>query len=355
MSRSATAYINLDHLCHNYRLLRQRAGKARLIAVVKANAYGHGLDLVTPALQAEGCNHFAVTDASEGATLREILGSNAEIVLLSGIFDRSDAGLAVEHRLTPVIAESWQLQILAKEGFSRDVWMKADTGMGRLDTRDLSSLMTESRNMGIHPIGVMSHLACADTPDHPLNRIQVERMERLSIMLPPNTALSLLNSAGISIMPEHCFDVVRPGIALYGAEPTPARPLGLKPVMQLTCGVIQVRSIPAGTTISYGATYTAKTDKRIAIVSLGYADGLHRLLSNRGHAIYKGMALPVLGRICMDYCILDAGDAPLTHGDEVTFWGEAPLATHVADQAETIAYELFTGVAPRVRRLPVRS
>lgn len=354
MSRPAVAYINLDHLCHNYHLLRERAAGARLMAVVKANAYGHGLDIVAPALFAQGCREFAVTDATEGAALRSLIGPDAEITLLSGIFDEDDAALAASHRLTPVIAEPRQIEQLRGARFSGGIWLKMDTGMGRLGAEEIPALAAESRKNGLHVIGVMSHLACADTPGHPLNSVQTERINALAEKMSSDISFSLLNSAGIATMPEYSLDVVRPGIALYGAEPAPTAPLGLKPVMQLMGGVIQVRLIAKGDSISYGATFTAEEKMRIAIISLGYADGLHRLLSNRGHAIYQGMRLPIVGRICMDYCILSIGDAPLALGDAVTFWGEEPLATDVAEEAGTIAYELFTGVGARVQRRPIK-
>lgn len=348
--RPAIAYIHTEHLKQNYRLLRQHAGSAQVMAVVKADAYGHGLDIVAPALFEEGCHHFAVTDATEGERLRNILPDAESIALLSGLFEPADAKLARIHSLTPVIIREEQAGWLTDEKFSGKVWIKVDTGMQRLGADDPQSLLQVCRNAGIEIAGIMSHLACADTPEHPLNRLQADEFERLHQILGNNLPASLLNSAGIVAMPQAAHDFVRPGIALYGAEPVGAEPLGLKPVMQLTGSVIQVRDIDKGVSLSYGASYTAPKPMQVATISLGYGDGLPRRLSNRGKAA-KGDALyPIVGRICMDYCLLDCTQAPLSPGDTVEFWGKHIVADSVARQLETIPYELFTGISNRVFR-----
>ena len=197
MPRPAVAWINLDHLRHNYHLLMKQAGQAQLMAVVKANAYGHGLDLVAPALHAEGCRSFAVTDADEGARLRRILsGEPSEITLLSGIFDREDARLADSEGLVPTITETNQAELLVAAGFKGRVWIKIDTGMNRLGAEDAATLTKACRNNGIEIAGIMSHLACADTAGHVLNRKQGERFSRLCHSIDPTLPRSLLNSSG---------------------------------------------------------------------------------------------------------------------------------------------------------------
>jgi len=353
MSRPAIAYIYLEHLRHNYRVLKKKAGKTVVMAVVKANAYGHGLDLIAPALMDEDCQSFAVTDAEEGMRLRRILGNRPDIVILSGIFDTEDAGLCCESGFTPVVTEPWQINTLKNASFTGHVWLKVDTGMHRLGCEDVvrMHMVCKKNNIGI--AGIMSHLACADEPEHPLNRQQVEAFQQYRTALPEPVPASLLNSAGLVSMTEHAMDVVRPGIALYGAEPVRKRPLGLQPVMQLTSRIMQIRNIRKEETISYGASFTAPKNMRIAVAALGYADGLPRSLSNRGMAIPtnnqdKDAILPIVGRVCMDYCLLDARHVSLAVGDTVEFWGEAIAAVDVARQAETIAYELFTGVGERV-------
>jgi len=358
MSRPAIATIHLGHLRHNYRLLRGKAGNAAVMAVVKANAYGHGLDLVAPALLDEGCASFAVTDAEEGVRLRRILGNKPDIILLSGIFDAEDALLCRKSGLTPVVTESWHVHTLGNASFTGNAWLKVDTGMKRLGCADARRMFIACRERGIGIAGIMSHLACADEPDHPLNRRQADAFRKYLEVLPEAVPASLLNSAGLVTMPEYAMDVVRPGIALYGAEPVRNHPLGLQPVMHLTGRIMQVRTVREGESVSYGATFTAPEDMRIAVAALGYADGLPRSLSNCGMAMFadkrdKNAILPVVGRVCMDYCLLDASRVRISAGDVVEFWGEALSAVEVARQAGTIAYELFTGVGGRVMRKAV--
>ena len=354
MPRPAIAWINLGHLRHNYRLLQQQTENSEVMAVVKANAYGHGLDLVAPALHAEGCRSFAVTDAEEGQCLRRILGESiAEITLLSGIFDEADAQLACAENLIPTITEPKQTQLLADAGFTDRAWIKIDTGMNRLGADDATSLVRSCRQAGIEIAGIMSHLACADAIGHPLNRKQAERFTNLCRDIDPDLPRSLLNSGGIFTMPEFAFDVVRPGIALYGSEPVAGKRFGLKPVMRLTGDTMQVRDIASGESISYGASFTANEPMRIATISLGYGDGLPRALSNLGHAAFGSKRLAITGRVCMDYTMVDISRVELNPGDSVEFWGETIRADEIAELLGTISYTLFTGVNERVRRIAI--
>jgi len=353
MSRPVAAEIILSNLRYNYRLLSQRAATAAVMAVVKANAYGHDLGLISTALASEGCRQFAVTDAEEGCKLRQSIGKMADIVLLSGVFDAQDAEESVRSDLTPVITTEHQVRLLITAGFDGQVWLKVDTGMQRLGTEDLAHLYRTCRTSGLRIAGVMSHLACADTPGHPCNSQQLKKFRRILSSVPSGTCASLLNSAGLATMPELSFDAVRPGIALYGIEPVNDLKLGLRPVMRLTGSVMQIREIPKGATVSYGATYTADRDMRVAVICLGYADGLPRALSNHGAGVWRGVKIPIAGRICMDYCILDAGSRDIHPGDAVEFWGEKLLASEVADSIGTITYELFTHLGVRVPRVAV--
>ncbi len=321
------------------------------MAVVKADAYGHGLHLVGPALHAAGCTCFAVTDAEEGAVLRDIIGHGADIVVLSGVFDTADARLVTQSRLTPVVFMTEHVRMLRDPGFTGSVWLKVDTGMHRLGADDPASLLHACLDSSMTIAGVMSHLACADTPDHPMNTAQVSRFAGIRRELPKDIPASLLNSAGLACMPELSLDVVRPGIALYGTEPAAGIRLGLKPVMRFCGHIMQVTDVPAGASISYGATFTAERNMRVAVVSCGYADGLPRSLSNRGYGIWRGNRLPIVGRVCMDYCLLDVGGYAPVPGDEVEFWGATQPAAEVAANAGTISYELFTGIGHRVQHL----
>ncbi len=348
--RPAIAYINIANLKHNFHLLERRSAGSEIMAVVKANAYGHGLDLVIPALFEAGCRHFAVTDAREGAKARELLPGAESIVPLSGIFDQADAELTCKHHLAPVIIHEHQAELLHAAGFTGAVWVKINTGMQRLGAERPAQLIRLCRDKGIRLAGIMSHLACADTPEHPLNRLQAEEFSRLHQKLAPKSAASLLNSAGLVALPDHTCNFIRPGIALYGAEPVPEEPLGLKPVMQLTGKVMQVRQVSKGASLSYGASFTAPHQMQIAVVSLGYGDGLPRRLSNQGVAVHKGNSFPVVGRVCMDFCLIDCTHQPLNPGDNIEFWGAQQRASDVARSIDTIAYELFTGIGQRVCR-----
>jgi len=348
--RPAYARIDLTALQHNVALLQRRAGSASVMAVVKADAYGHSVDLIAPSLMAAGCSHFAVTDSSEGIALRRIIGNGATISLLSGIFDADDAAAATAFALSPAVTEPWHLDLLHRAGFAGRVWLKINTGMQRFGTGDLFALYRHAEQLSIAAAGLMSHLACADEPDHPLNREQLRRFLACRELLPQIPA-TLLNSAGIASLPQACFDFVRPGLALYGSEPIAAQPFGLQPVMSLRARAIQIRHIAAGTPVSYAASYVSTRPMRLALLPLGYADGLPRHLSNLGYGLFAGQRLPIVGRICMDYCLLDVSDTQLCEGDEVEFWGAHLPASEVADLAGTIAYELFTGVGKRIPRL----
>jgi alanine racemase len=358
MSRPAIAYINLDHLRYNYRLLKQHVDRAKVMAIVKANAYGHGLNLVAPTLYEEGCRNFGISDAKEGEYLRDLLNNedgqnNAEIALLSGIFDIEDALLACSKHLTPVITEQTQVTLLHKAGFQGSIWIKVNSGMNRLGAADPKSLYNECLQLGLKVRGIMSHLACADTPEHPQNQLQARAFSQICKDIKARTRKSLLNSGGIITLPEYALDVVRPGIALYGSEPVLNRPMGLKPVMSLSGKIMQIRDISAGETVSYGASFTAAKAMRIAVISLGYADGVPRALSDCGFVSCNGQKLPITGRVCMDYTMVDATNTEINNGDTVEFWGNSLLADDVATKLDTISYTLFTGVGERVKREPV--
>jgi len=348
--RPAIAYISLENLAYNYHILCEQSGGAEVMAVVKANAYGHGLAHIAPCLYQCGCRSFAVSDAKEGVQLRRLLAENSKIALLSGIFDEEDAKLCVQYDLTPVMTETWQAQCLQNEGFQASVWLKVDTGMNRLGCMDWQALKKTCEQCNIQVMGMMSHLACADTPQHPLNQQQLQAFQSLLTSIPKTWRASLLNSAGIASMPEACFDVVRPGLALYGIEPIANKPMGLKPVMTLKARVMQIRDVPQGEIISYGASYIAPCSMKVAVVSMGYGDGLPRALSNKGVAWYGQDELPIIGRVCMDYCLLACSDSDIKIGDDVIFWGEGHPIVCVANQLDTIPYTLTTGIQKRVQR-----
>ncbi|MBN4077165.1 alanine racemase [Mariprofundus ferrooxydans] len=366
-SRPAVARINLHHLRHNYAVLKQRSGSANIMAVVKANAYGHGMTEVARTLFDAGCQSFGVTDACEGFALRQTLppqsnihkSNTTDIILLSGLFNSDNAKLAVSAALTPVITTMQHIDWLQAAGFHRGVWIKIDSGMNRIGASDPPQLITRCKQAGINICGLMSHLACADEPDHPMNQRQLETFTQACDQTAIDLPRSLLNSAGIACMPEHAMQLVRPGIALYGIEPIPTMPMGLKPVMSLMGGIIQLSDIAAGDPVSYGASFLAPQAMRIATVGLGYADGVPRGLSNTGSVYIHGQTCPIIGRVCMDYTMIDVSrfdhaQDKITLGESVEFWGEHISANTVAEQLHSISYTLFTGIGNRVQRIEVR-
>ena len=352
-SRPAIAQINHSHLRYNYALLKTLAGSADIMAIVKANAYGHGMLEIAASLSNAGCQSFGVTDACEGIRLRQSLSyqGSTEIALLSGLFDEHDAVLASNGSLTPVITNYQHVYWLKAAGFSGRVWIKTDSGMNRLGAVNPAKLIAQCREANIIIGGLMSHLSCADTPEHPMNKRQLETFNTCCEQIAPDLPRSLLNSAGMVIMPEYAMDTVRPGIALYGSEPVQGKKIGLKPVMSLFGSIMQLREIPANTPVSYGASFIAPHNMTIATVSLGYADGVPRALSNLGSVIINHKECRIIGRICMDYSIIDVSQLDVALGDQVEFWGEEKLANDVATQLDTISYTLFTGVGNRVQRI----
>ncbi|RMH61924.1 MAG: alanine racemase [Zetaproteobacteria bacterium] len=319
------------------------------MAVIKADAYGHGLREVAGALLEEGCRDFAVTDAREGARLRALLADHSShITLLSGIFDEEDARLAKRWALQPAIYDIRQLDWLKRAAFRGDVWLKVDTGMNRLGAQDIEDLCQQCTRQGIRVAGLMSHLACADQPQHPMNQRQADILSALAKRM--RLPASLLNTAGLVNLPDYALDAVRPGIGLYGIEPVAGKPLGLRPVMQFGARIVHMRKVRKGESISYGASFVARRSMRVAIVAAGYADGVPRALSNRGSVMLRGQRAPIVGRVCMDYTMIDVSAVRAATGDMVEFWGESLNAVEVAAAAGTIAYELFTGVGARVAR-----
>ncbi|TLU73071.1 alanine racemase [Lichenicoccus roseus] len=355
--------IDLDALAANYRLLRDRVVPARCAAVVKADGYGLGAPLVARRLQAEGCRDFFVAQLGEGIALRPHLGDDCRILVLNGPFPGS-AAFFERHRLLPVlnsleqIAE-WQA-LSAMLGRRLDAAMQTDTGMSRygLSGTDLRRIADEPHRLdGIRPSLLMSHLGCADTPGHPMNRQQIERFCEHRALLRGalgDVPASLAASSGIMLGPEAHFDMVRPGAALYGVNPGPgANPM--HPVVRLQGRVVQTRWIEPGTSVGYGARFTAQRRTRIATLAVGYADGFLRAGGGAGIATLPDdpTALPVVGRISMDCLGLDVtalGDRELAAGSLIDLIGPHRPLDDAAAAAGTIGYEMLTALGSRHQR-----
>lgn len=345
---SAALRVDLDALARNFRALRARAEPAECAAVVKANAYGLGVERVARRLEREGCRKFFVATLAEARELRAIVTA-AEIYVFEGAVDGAVANLA-ELYARPVLNTLEQVERWRGRGPAA---LHLDTGMNRLGLglAEVAAL-AKRRELTAGLALVMTHLACADEPDHPQNREQLERFERLRAQLPA-TPTSIGNSAGTLLGGPYRGDVVRPGIALYGGNPFSDRPNPMEAVVTLTAPVLQLRDLDEPQPVGYGATYLASPPARLAVVGLGYADGYPRNLGNCGTAAVQGRRVPVVGRVSMDLICVDVGALPrdtVRVGDSVELIGPTVGLDEVAAEAGTISYEILTGLGSRVTR-----
>lgn len=349
--------IDLDALVENYRRLAARAAGAQVAAVVKADAYGLGAAEVAPALAAAGCRQFFVAHLSEGLALRPLL-DQAEIFVLHGPSPGRERAF-VDGRLTPVLSEPSQLEAWAALGRTAgglDAILHIDTGLNRfgLGAADVDALAADpARLEGIRLRAVMSHLIAAEEPDNPLNPRQLARFEALRRKLPPAPA-SLAASSGIFLGPSYRFDLVRPGAALYGVNPTPGRPNPMAEAVRLQARIVQLREIDRPDTVGYGAAFQAAGPRRIATLPVGYADGYFRSLGNRAYGSIGGMRVPVVGRVSMDLLTLDVTDVPADRvavGTMVDLIGGDISVDEVAERAGTIGYEVLTALGRRYARV----
>jgi alanine racemase len=353
-----TLTVDLGAIEANWRALVRELLTVECSAVVKANAYGLGLEAVTAALALAGCKTFFVADIAEARRVRS-RAAEATIYVLDGFTpDSSDAYIEINAR--PVINSTTELAewdaFVAARSWRGGAALHVDTGMNRLgvaiDEAAALAPRTQNENHGIALL--MSHLACAENPNHPLNGKQINIFRELH-MLFPGIPASLANSSGIFLGSSARYDLARPGAALYGVNPTPGRPNPQKNVVELTGRILQIRVVDRDQTVGYGATWTAKRTTRIAVVALGYADGLLRAGSGTdeqpgGVAIVAGKRCPIVGRISMDLICIDVTGLPegaVHRGDPATLIGPDLPIDEVAAYAGTIGYEILTRLGPR--------
>ena len=339
------ACLSVDRgaLAANYRLYRDAvAGECG--AVAKADAYGLGMAEAAPVFERLGCRHFFVATAAEGLALRRMVEHGAIYVFEGALPD--SAGPLAEAGLIPVMNHSGQLASWAPYR-DREIAVHVDTGMNRLG---FPLDVGESAFDGFRLSLLMTHLACADEPGQPLNEIQLRRFGRVCARF-PGVSTSIGNSAGSLLDSRYHGDLARPGIGLYGGNPWSGAANPLRPVATLEAPVVQVREVQAGESSGYGATWEAGAPRRLAVLGIGYADGLPRLLSNRGEAVANGRRCPIVGRVSMDLTVIDVTDTRVAVGDRVELFGPALPVDEVARQAGTIAYELLAGISPRVERV----
>ncbi len=355
----AVLEINLAALAANYQILRARAGGTECAAVMKADAYGLGVEQAGPMLARLGCRTLFVAHLGEGVALRQILGSEPAIYILHGpLPDAVDEFLA--HSLIPVLNTPEQLAQWARKGQSEArplaAALQVDTGMNRLGltTTDAAALAAAPERLaGIDLRFLVSHLACADQPEHALNLEQRQLFDRLRAAFPLGPA-SLANSSGIFLGAGYHYDLVRPGAALYGVNPTPGQPNPMQEVVRLRGSILQVREIDTPRSVGYGATHRVTGPRRIATVPVGYADGYLRSLSGQGVGCLAGVLVPIVGRVSMDLITLDVTEAPPDAArpgamiDLIGGRGESIDA--VASRAGTIGYEILTSLGRRYDR-----
>ncbi len=358
----ATLTIDLGALAENYRKLDNWFTGRHVGAAVKANAYGIGIEYAAPALYEAGCRSYFVATLDEGLQLREILPPASEIYVLCGQM-AGQADIFADGDLRPVLNDLGQIADWAAHGRNRSKPGKAalhfDTGMARLGLPEYEVrrlLEDPSLLNGIEPTLVMSHLACGDEPDNPINAEQLDKFTSLKARF-PDIEGSFANGAGIILGPEYHFDVARAGLALYGGNPVNDRPNPMTEVVHLKAKIVQVREIDSPQAVGYGATHRASGPTRIATVPVGYADGYPRSLGNRGFAVVDGTRVPVVGRVSMDLITLDVtavAAEKAAPGCEVELLGGAVPSAELAVAADTVDYDLFTRLGRRYNRIYVR-
>ena len=353
MTRPARACIDLHALQHNFERVRQAAAGSRVMAIIKANAYGHGLLRVAQSLPA--ADAFGVASAEEGITLREA-GFDRRIVLLEGPFSVDDLHLVGGYRLDVVIHHASQLAMLEQADLKRslDIWLKLDTGMNRLgfDPAEAAEVVTRLQCIDqVATIRFMTHFACADDPADDTTSRQSQRFADALAALAGER--SLANSAAILAWPDTHEDWVRPGIMLYGASPLAgqsAAQLQLRPVMTLASNLIAVNACRAGDAVGYGGAWRCPEDMSVGVAAIGYGDGYPRHAPSGTPVLVNGRRANLIGRVSMDMICLDLrGHDGVAVGDSVELWGRALPVEEIAAAAGTISYELLCGISHRVR------
>jgi alanine racemase len=357
----ASAEVSFSNLTHNLNVVRNKAGDKHILTVVKANAYGHGSIPIAKHLISNGVSMLGVAFAHEGITLRE---SGIDVPILV-FFDRYNYNVCIEYRLTPVIFDTESAKNIStlarRQNIKMPIHIKVDTGMGRVGMRverSVSEITKISRLGNVYLEGLMSHFSDADLEDKDFAISQLAKFQSLVKELKQSNIvfkyLHMANSAAVLTMPDAHYNLVRPGIMLYGYGCCEKDKL--KPVMKISSRIVLIKKVPAGTSISYGRTFITRRKSTIATVPVGYADGFSRQLSNSGEVLINGKRAPVIGRVCMDTFMVDITDIPgVSYTSEVVLIGrqgkEGITADDIAEKTGTIPYEVLTSVGERIRRV----
>jgi alanine racemase len=350
--------VRLGAIAANYRQFQQRAAQAAVAGVVKADAYGLGTEPVARTLRDAGCDTFFVARVQEGIALRPVL-PQARIFVLDGA-QAETAPALLAHRLVPVLNSLEQIDAWSAAARARNTKLECaihiDTGMNRLGLPpDELATLSADANKRLHDIEIvlwMSHLACGDDGKSPMNAAQLERFRAALAMLPSAPA-SLAASAGVLLGKEYHFDLVRPGIGVYGGNPCTGMSNPFAVAAVLTAPILQLRRVDTGESVGYGATFRAARPSTLATIGLGYADGLMRAIGNKGSGAIAGMRAPIVGRLSMDLVTLDVTDIPaeaVRIGAEVEFLGDTVSLDEFAALAGTANYEVLTRLGARMAR-----
>ena len=358
------AEISLPALRQNLQEVARRVGSSVILAVVKANAYGHGAVRVAKTLLSSGAQRLGVATVAEGVELRQAGISAPILVMGGGLVDDLDAIL--EYSLQPALPSEESVARMGRLASTRSsplpIHLKIDTGMGRLglSPADAGSLLRGRWPSSLQLEGLMSHLGSADDADPKATEAQLTAFREVLADIKGRTGsppiAHIAGSAGILAWPESHFDLVRPGLMLYGYAPGVLQAPELRPALTWKTHVVQVKRVMPGQAVSYGGTFIAKRPTTLAVLAVGYADGYSRALSNRGRILIHGRLVPVVGRVCMDLTIVDVTDIPtVTPGTEAVLIGRQGAgcisADDLAAEIGTISYEILVGIGPRVERV----
>jgi len=367
--RPTLAEIDLKALAFNYRQIKRRILKgSRIMGIVKADAYGHGAVPVALELEKLGAEYLGVAMCEEGVELRKG-GVKAPILILGGIYSEEQAECVLRHRLTPVVFEEKALQLLSKKARRNHrevkVHLKVETGMGRFGVSvdswaDFLGKLKRCKNIDVE--GILSHFSMADEDGGSFSSEQWEKF-KWGLKTAEEQGIKfkyfhIANSGNLTAFPFYSGNLVRPGIMLYGSYPSSSlrEVIKLQPVMTLKTKIHFLKTVPPGTKISYGGTFITQRETRVATLPIGYADGYNRQLSNRGEVLIRGKRAPVIGRVTMDYMMVDVTDIPrVSTGDEVVLVGTQGkgriTAEDIAEKIHTISYEVFCSIGKRVPRV----
>lgn len=357
------AEVNLDNLIYNYRQIKSKHSDKKICGVVKANAYGHGYQAIGKCLADEGIDYFAVSSLQEAILLRK--SDIKKPILLLSAPERGAVDQAIKYNIETTVFNLCQAQALSqeakKQGRNHKIHIKIDTGMNRIgfkaNKKSLEDIEKISGLDNLHIGGIFTHFACADT-DSEFTKIQDDEFEDFILLLKGKgigTGLVHKDNSAAALGYDHGADMIRFGIGLYGLYPSQyirdLSPIDLRPLMSLKSTVSNVKYVKKGESISYGSTYVAEKDIKIATIGCGYADGIPRILSNRANVFIKSKSCPIVGNICMDQMMVEVSGLDVCLGDEAEIFGENISISEQAEKADTISYEILCNIGMRVPRI----